>query len=144
MGVGGQLHAPATLPPGMTRYTLYRSLGRPQGRSGQVLKISLPPGFDPRTVQLVASRYTDWAIAAERTRKGHIGIHCKRRISASRVNGKAVYLHALTTHSHLAQRSSTCSRMKFTFTLPLPRAHPAFFLGRGVLNLRLYIICFWF
>jgi hypothetical protein len=33
----------------------------PQGRSGEVGKISLPPGFDPRTVHLVASRYTDWA-----------------------------------------------------------------------------------
>ena len=28
----------------------------PQGRSGQVRKISPPPGFDPRTVQPVASR----------------------------------------------------------------------------------------
>jgi hypothetical protein len=27
-------------------------------------KISHPPGFDPRTVQPVASRYTDWAIPA--------------------------------------------------------------------------------
>ena len=25
-------------------------------------KISSPPGFDPRTVQPVASRYTDWMI----------------------------------------------------------------------------------
>ena len=24
-----------------------------------------PPGFDPRTVQPVGSRYTDWAIAAQ-------------------------------------------------------------------------------
>jgi hypothetical protein len=32
-----------------------------QGRSGQVRKISPPPGFDPRNVQPVASRYTDWA-----------------------------------------------------------------------------------
>ena len=43
------------------RYLLYRSLGGSQGRSGQVRKISSPPGFDPRTVQPVASRYTDWA-----------------------------------------------------------------------------------
>jgi hypothetical protein len=64
MGVGGQHHAPAALPPGMTRYPLYKRLGRPQGRSGRVLKISSPPGFDPRTVQLVASRYTDYAIPA--------------------------------------------------------------------------------
>jgi hypothetical protein len=64
MGVGGQWHAPAALPPGKSRYTLYRRLGGPQGRSGRVLKISLPPGFDPRNVQLVASRYTDYAIPA--------------------------------------------------------------------------------
>ena len=33
-------------------------------RSGQVRKISPPPGFDSRTVQPVASRYTDYAILA--------------------------------------------------------------------------------
>jgi hypothetical protein len=64
MGVGGQRHAAAALPPGMTRYALYRRLGRPQGRSGRVLKILPPQEFDPRTVQLVASRYTDYAIPA--------------------------------------------------------------------------------
>ena len=63
MGVGDQHHAPAALPPGKTRYPLYRRLGGPQGRSGRVWKISPSPGFDPRTAQLVASRYTDWAIA---------------------------------------------------------------------------------
>jgi hypothetical protein len=59
MGVGGQRHAPAALPPGMTRYPVYRRLGRPQGRSGRVLKISPPSGIDPLTVQLIVSRYTD-------------------------------------------------------------------------------------
>jgi hypothetical protein len=59
--MGGQHNAPAALPPGKTRYPLYRRLGGPQGRSGQMRKISPPPGFDPRTVQPVASRYTDWA-----------------------------------------------------------------------------------
>jgi hypothetical protein len=38
---------------------IYRRLGGPQGRSGRVQNISLPPGFDPRIVQPVASRYTD-------------------------------------------------------------------------------------
>ena len=59
MGVGGQHHATAALPPGKTRYSLYRRLGGPQGRSGRVRKISPPPGLDPRTVQPVASRYAD-------------------------------------------------------------------------------------
>ena len=64
MEVGGQHHATAALPPVKTRYPLCKRLGRPQGRSGRVRKISPPPGFDPRTVQSVASRYTDCAIPA--------------------------------------------------------------------------------
>jgi hypothetical protein len=48
LNLGGRWgHAPAAFPLGMTRYPLYRRLGRPQGWSGQVLKISPPPGFDP-------------------------------------------------------------------------------------------------
>ena len=45
MGVGGQRNAPAALPPGKTRYPLYRRLGGPQGRSGQVRKISSATGI---------------------------------------------------------------------------------------------------
>ena len=40
MGVEGQHHALAALPPGKTRYPLYRSLGGPQGQSERVQKIS--------------------------------------------------------------------------------------------------------
>ena len=47
-----------TLPPGKSRYPLYRRLGGPQGRSGRAENLA-PPGFDPSTVQLVVSRYTD-------------------------------------------------------------------------------------
>jgi len=62
MWVGCQ--APADLPPGKLCYSLYRGLGGPQIRSGRVGKISPPPGFDPRTFNSVASRYTDRAILA--------------------------------------------------------------------------------
>ena len=58
MVVGGQLYVPAALPPGKTRYPLYKRIGGAQGRSGRVQKISTPPGFDLRTVHPVASRYT--------------------------------------------------------------------------------------
>ena len=34
-------------------------------RSGRVRKITQPPGFDPRTVQPVASLYTNYAIPAQ-------------------------------------------------------------------------------
>jgi len=51
-----------TLLPGKTRYPLYRRLGGPQGQCGRARNISPPPGSDPRTVQPVASHYTDCAI----------------------------------------------------------------------------------
>jgi len=51
MGVCGQRHAPA----GKIRYQLYMRLGRKQDPSGRVQKISPPQGFDPRTVQSVAT-----------------------------------------------------------------------------------------
>ena len=43
--MGGQRHAPASLPQGRTRCLLYRRLGRPQGRSGRVRKTSPPTGI---------------------------------------------------------------------------------------------------
>jgi hypothetical protein len=49
------------LTPGTSRYPLYGRLGGPQGWSGQMRKISPPPGFDPLTVQPVDSRYIDYA-----------------------------------------------------------------------------------
>jgi hypothetical protein len=60
-GGGWSIPRPGRFTPGKeTRYPLYRRLGGPQGRSGRVREISLPPpGLDPRTVQPVASRYTD-------------------------------------------------------------------------------------
>ena len=64
MGEGGQHHAPAVLPPGKTRYPLYRRPGGPQSQYGQVRKILPPPGFNTWTVQPVASRYTNYAILA--------------------------------------------------------------------------------
>jgi len=40
---------------------LYSRLGGLQGKSERVGNISPPPGFDPRIVQPVANRYTDYA-----------------------------------------------------------------------------------
>jgi hypothetical protein len=62
-----------SLPPGKTLYPFYRRLGVPQGRSGQVRKISPSSGFDPWTVQPVASRYTDCATRSSK----YIVVHRK-------------------------------------------------------------------
>jgi hypothetical protein len=66
MGVDGQCHAPAALPPGKTLYPLRRKLDGPKGWSGRVKKISPPLGFDPRSVQPVVSRFNDLAIPTQR------------------------------------------------------------------------------
>ena len=55
----GQIQTLVILTPAMTRYPLHGRLGGPQGPSGNVRKISSPPGFDPRTAQPVASKYID-------------------------------------------------------------------------------------
>ena len=54
-------HPGRTLPPGKTRYPLYRRLGWLQGRSERMRETLPPRVIDPRTVQTVASRYTDYA-----------------------------------------------------------------------------------
>jgi len=58
---------PGRFTPGKDLVPIAQEAGWAQGRSGWVRKISAPPGFDPRTVQPVASRHTDWAIPAHKT-----------------------------------------------------------------------------
>jgi hypothetical protein len=67
MGTGDQRHTPDVLPSGKTRYPLYRRLGGPKAGVDACRKSHPSPGFDPRTVQPVASRYTDWTIPAHCT-----------------------------------------------------------------------------
>ena len=68
-GEGSASRPGRSLHPGKTRYPLYRKLDGPQGRCEQVRKISSPPGFDPRTVQRVASRYTDYVTRPTQKRR---------------------------------------------------------------------------
>jgi hypothetical protein len=60
MGVGGQRHAPAALPPGNRPipHCIGGWVGPRAGLDG-CGKYRPPPGFDPRTVQPIASHYTD-------------------------------------------------------------------------------------
>jgi len=63
---GWSTPCPGRFTPGKNRYPLYTRLGGFNGRSGSVRKILPPPGFDHRTVQPVASLYTDYALPAHR------------------------------------------------------------------------------
>lgn len=61
-GVGDQRQAPSAFTPGRRRGApSYRRLSGPRGHSGWVLKISLTPRFEPRTVQPIAIQYIDYA-----------------------------------------------------------------------------------
>jgi hypothetical protein len=67
-GVGGQLHVPAALSLGMTRYPLCRRLVKLQDRSGRVGKCRPSGVLDVRTVHPVVSRYTACAVPASLAR----------------------------------------------------------------------------
>ena len=54
----GQRHAPAPLSPGKNQVSFVQE----DEWAGGVREISSLPGFDPRTVQSVASHYTDCAV----------------------------------------------------------------------------------
>jgi hypothetical protein len=59
MDVFGQRCFPAVLPPGKTQHSFYSSVGGPQGPVWTGAANIVPPRFDPQTVEMVASRYTD-------------------------------------------------------------------------------------
>jgi hypothetical protein len=65
----GQRQAPGTLPTRKTQYPLYRKLSGLQRRSGRVLKMTTPPGLDPRITHPVTSRYTGCVIPAPEVEK---------------------------------------------------------------------------
>ena len=77
-GVGGQGHASAALPPGKTRYPLYRRLGGPQGRSGRVRKISPPnrnsiPGSSSPQRVAIPTELTRYSVYDQRCSKVFLG-----------------------------------------------------------------------
>ena len=128
MGMGSQHHASAALPPGKTWYPLYRRLGGPQGRSEWVRKISPPPGFDPRTVQPVASRYTDWAIPAPiilyyiyslYIPLGLLLIHCDSFYHSFQLYKKS---HTITTVLYHYTRQLEVSHTSEVYTGSIPEA----------------------
>ena len=98
MGLGGQHHAPATLPPVKTRYSLYRRLGGPQGRSGLVRKISPPTGIrspdrPARGESLYRLSYPDHAMVKEWLDFGYYGYYGLVRLQPCSVC--VICLHAL-------------------------------------------------
>ena len=60
MGVGGQHHAPAAFTTGKVPVPIVQKAGWASGPVWKGAENLASPGFDPRTVQPVASCYNDW------------------------------------------------------------------------------------
>ena len=66
MGVRGQRHAPTVLPLGKRPGTYFIGAEWVPVSVWMGVQNIAPPGFDPRIVHPVASRYTNWAILVRR------------------------------------------------------------------------------
>ena len=97
MRVGGQRHAPVVLPMGK-RAGIHCTGGWVNPKAGlDGCGKSRPhphPGFDPRTVQPVASRYTDYAIPQGAVRIP-IGYYCNNLLFLQAMDSM---LHVLPTN----------------------------------------------
>jgi hypothetical protein len=109
-GEGSVSHPGRSLPPGKTRYLLYRRLGGPQGRCKQVRKITPPPGFDPQAVQPVASRYTD-CITRPTFFYGQSSLKCNATLVISPASGRIVSL----VPNPLQELTSECLKLYICF-----------------------------
>ena len=104
------------------RHPLYRRLSGPQSRFGRVWKSEnlLPtPGFEPRTVQPVASRYTDYAIPLCH----HSPSSAQRNVWLSKMdewncNLQSVYLPSVSRFTFLPQH---VRHFKFASPLTYPK-----------------------
>jgi hypothetical protein len=128
MEVGGQRHAPAALPPGIPRFTLYRKLDKPQGRSEltcttlnscghrgirtchNIRRVRIPLPFDPNWVLLCTDLNTPISAINHRDKETWL-IMCfanwrrpvSRKLSVSR-NVLYKFLDLFLTRNH-----TTCS-----------------------------------
>ena len=103
----------------------------PQGRSGQVWKISPSPGFDPRTVQPVGSRYTDNAsrshlISGGKINKNHLSFltaNIIKTIFTDSVLTSICSLTKVTGQFYLAWKSNenSCKEPNCTITQYKPK-----------------------
>ena len=75
-------------------------MGGPQAWSGRERQASPPPVFDPRTVQAVASRCTDWVIAAQ-----YILTPAKHWYNALTYSGRSDYVSPYI-YTHKYKRSA--------------------------------------
>ena len=119
---GSESRPGRSLPPGKTRYPLYRRLGGPQGRSGQVRKISSPTGI--RSPDLPARSQSLYRLSypsSRVSRRNLLGLltleyegnRILRKVWEKLSNDAASY------PKRLFPRSTAARTSKFAFCVPL-------------------------
>ena len=88
-----QIQAPAALLPGKERrYPLHRELSEPHTRSGWFRsRATVLPGFEPRTVQSVASRYTIFRPFRLRDKQVSISLSIRKLLNPSNAKTRIIY-----------------------------------------------------
>ena len=115
---------------GKTRYSLYRMLGGPQGRSRRAENL-VPTGIRSRTFQPVVNRYTDWATryipvagiltmlwyhekSCVNSTMGSIWPHCKRNQNINTVYYNVLFpqiiFHSTGLYSNIDKWARLCLR----------------------------------
>ena len=101
-GEGSASRPGRSLPPGKTWYPFYRGWMGSRVGLDRCGKSRPTPGFDPQTVQPVASRYTDWAIPAHSHYLTYSHIHWHSRAASHFIqftNHISQYLPRSTSHA---------------------------------------------
>jgi len=126
-----------TLPPGKTRYPLYRRLGGLQDWSGWAENFA-PTGIRSRTVQPVVSHYTDWA-----TRPTHTHTHTRTHRHTHTHRYIYIYIY-IYIHTYIHTYTHTSAALKRVLNelrnLNVCWSWPA--LLKGVIRLRSWRIFF--
>ena len=89
-------------------------------------KYNPPPGFDPRTVQPVASRYTDWAIPAAEAASNpckyacesiRLTFHLKKLCKSYRISIRdvAMFVYFITYGPEATMYTTWCNAKKICF-----------------------------
>jgi hypothetical protein len=87
-----------------TRYPLYRRVGGKQIRSERQRKMSSTSGFDPRTLQFIASGYTNYTILARACALTHTHTHTLKHTKLFQKNSYIEHIIYLFIFIYLSRK----------------------------------------
>jgi hypothetical protein len=138
--MGWVVNAPVVLPRERPRYPLYRRLGGPHGRSGQVRKISFPPGFKPPDRIARAQSLLPTALSRPTTFKNN-----KKRLKINKLRNdvsikSAVVIIPFIQKTKQFRKRSVTARKAAQYLLSLPSPTPELHQVEGNVRVAICVI----